>query len=226
MQDFFKVFFINLISDIDNLLILGTILQRYSYLNITVPAVIALTFSRTIYIFLISRISNLPMVHLLIGVLLLFVALKLVKTSIRNDDYSRPSNNSLYLKIKALIILVSTDFLICLDSVIVISQISKNMKLVTLAIFCSLLISILFLPLIINLARTFFWINIIAGGFIAQYAVVGMLKDPWLADWITSINKIFPGANIVNLAANGTVIIMVVIGLYSYIKQHRITIHK
>ena len=226
MQEFFKVFFINLVSDVDNLLILGTILQRYSYLYITVPAVITLTISRTIYIFLINRISNLPLVHLIMGILLIFVALKLVRRSIRNEHFTRPSNISPYLKAKVLLILASTDFLICLDSVIVISQISKSMTSVTLGIFCSLFISLLFLPLIINLARTFFWINIIAGGFIAQNAVIGMLNDPWLADWINYINSVFPGANTVNIVANGAVIIIVVIGLYSYIKHNRITIHK
>ena len=125
MQEFFKVFFINLISDVDNLLILGTVLQRYSYLNITVPAVMTLTISRTIYIFLINRISNLPLIHLIIGIFLLFVALKLVRRSIRNEHFTRPSNISPYIKAKVLLILASTDFLICLDSVIVISQITK-----------------------------------------------------------------------------------------------------
>jgi hypothetical protein len=106
--------------------------------------------------------------------------------------------------------------------VIIIAGISQNVKAITLGIFFSLLISLLFLPLIVRLAVNYFWINIIAGGFIAQHAVVGILNDPVVSNWIYTINKSLPEANIVNIIANGTIIIFVVIGLYSYIKHHRI----
>jgi predicted tellurium resistance membrane protein TerC len=223
MGEFSKVFFLNLISDIDNMLILGTILRRYSFLNIIIPAVIVLTIMRTIYVFLVNGISNIPMFHLLLGIILLFVAFKLVRRSIKEENLPRRSNSSAYLKVKVLLLLAASDFLICLDSIIVISGISQHMGPVTIGIFCSLLFSLLFLPLIVKLAANFFWVNIIAGGFIAQNAVIGMANDPVLADWIDYANESFPKANIVNIAANGAVIIFVLIGLFSYIKHHRIS---
>lgn len=226
VQDFLKVFFINLVSDIDNMLILGTILRKYSYLKIILPAAFVLTFTRSVYVIAVNGLSNVPMIHLLSGVILLFIAFKLVTRSIGEEDIPRHLNRSFYLKIKVLFLLAATDFLICMDSVIAISGISKNVVPVSLAIFCSLLISLFYLPLIVKLATIFSWINIIVGGFIAQNAIIGIVNDPWLADWIQSLDQLFPDANIVNLAANAVVIIIVVIGLISYINHNRITIHK
>jgi predicted tellurium resistance membrane protein TerC len=227
MLEFFKVFFINLVSDIDNMLILGTLLRKHSYLNITLPAAMVLTLTRTIYVVLVDGLSNVPLVHLLMGIILLFIAFKLVTMFIGEDNRPGYTKYSAYLKIKVLLLLAATDFLICLDSVIVISGISQHVAPVTLGIFCSLLISLFFLPLIVKLATTFSWINIIARGFIAHNAIIGIANDPWITKWVTYIDELlFPEANIVNIAANGAVIIIILLGLLSYIKHHRITIDK
>ncbi|MFE0504313.1 TerC family protein [Peribacillus butanolivorans] len=226
MQELFIVFFINLVSDIDNMLILGTILRKHSYLNITLPAAMVLTLTRTIYVVSVNGLSNVPMVHLLTGIILLVIAFKLVTRSIREEDLIYRSKHFAFIKIKVLLLLAATDFLICLDSVIAISNISQHVVPVTIGIFCSLLISLFYLPLIIKLVSTFAWINIIVGGVIAQNAIIGIVNDPWLANWINKFDKLFPEANMVNLISNGVVIIIVVIGLISYIKHQRITIHR
>lgn len=226
MHDFLKVFFVTLVSDIDNLLILGTILRRYSYLSITLPAVIVLTSTRTIYVAIVESLSNFPLFHLMVGIILLIVAFKLVSKSIKDEPLPRQPNKSPLTYLKVLLLIASTDFLICLDSVLIISGISQHGSSVIFGIFLSLLITLTFLPFIIKMARSFFWINIIAGAFIAQNAVIGLVKDPWLADWIDSIDKLFPGTNIVNVFANGAVIMIVVTGVYYYIKYHRVSIYK
>ncbi|MBL5810576.1 hypothetical protein B5V88_04355 [Heyndrickxia sporothermodurans] len=228
VHDFFKVFFINLVCDIDNMLILGAILRRHSYLNMTIPAAIVLTFMRTVYVILINEgLSGVPLFQLLTGLILLFIAFKVVTMTISGEDLlSRNSTRSPKSTVKILLLLMGTDFLISLDSVFVISGISQTIFPVATGIFGSLMISLLFMSIIIRLAKAFFWINIIAGGFIAQNAMIGMSKDPWLADWISQINQSFPNVNIVNIAANGAVILIVVIGVYSYIKHHRIIIDK
>lgn len=66
MREIVRVFFINLVSDIDNMLILGTILRRYSYLNVTFLAVIILTITRSFYVAVIDGLSQLPMFHLIV----------------------------------------------------------------------------------------------------------------------------------------------------------------
>ncbi|MGE8205338.1 TerC family protein [Heyndrickxia sp. NPDC080065] len=225
MHEIFKVFFINLVCDIDNMLILGIILRKHSHLKITLPAAIVLTLTRTTYIILIDGLSNIPLFQLLTGIILLFIAYKVVTRSTWEDDFFRPSRSP-FLKVKVLLLLAATDFLLCLDGVIVISRISQHVVPVATGIFCSLLISLLFFTLIIRLAKTFFWINFIAGGFIAQNAIIGISKDPWLADWIHFIDHLFPRVNIVNIIANGVVILIIMIGLFAYIKEHRITIWK
>ncbi|MEH7095562.1 TerC family protein [Neobacillus vireti] len=226
MTEVAKVFFITLVSDIDNLLILGTILRRYTHLKITLPAIIVLTLSRAIYVIIIKSILGVPMLQLSMGIILLLIAFKLVRKSIDGEPLTRPFNQSIFLKIKVLSILAATDFLICLDSVVIIVGISQHVEAVTLGIFSSLLVSLLFLPFVVKLATSFFWINIIAGAFIAQNAVIGMLKDPILAGWLSTINKLFPHTNVINMTANGAIIIFIVIGVYSYIKHQRIIFHK
>ena len=226
MTELVKVFFITLVSDIDNMLILGTILRKYTHLKITFPAIIVLTFSRSIYVLIIKSLLDVPMLQLSMGIILLLIAFKLVLKSTDGEPLTRPFNQSIFLKIKVLTILAATDFLICLDSVVIIAGISQHVEAVTLGIFSSLLVSLLFLPLVVKLASTFFWINIIAGAFIAQNAVMGILKDPVLAGCLRTIHKLFPNTNVINMTANGAIIIFIVIGVYSYIKHQRITIHK
>ncbi|MED0661211.1 hypothetical protein [Bacillus smithii] len=228
MQDFLKVFLINLICDIDNMLILGSILRKHAYLNITFSAVIVLTFTRSLYIVLIDALSNFPMFQLTTGVILLLIAFRITTKSIWEKELRRHSTPSIYLKVKVLSLLVITDFLIYLDSSIVISRISQHIGPVIVGIFCSLFISLSFLTFIIKLTRTktFFWLNIVAASFIAQNAIITIGRDPYLVNWIDSIDKMFPKVNIINIAANVTVILIVVIGSFSYIRHHRMTIHK
>lgn len=227
MLDFLKIFSMNLVSDIDNILILGTILRRYSYLNITFLAAIILTITRTMYVVLVDGLSILPMFHLLVGMILIYISFKLVTISItENVPLRRTVKKSSYVKAKVLFLLAATDFLICWDGVIVISRITQNISLVFLGIFLSLLISLHFLPLITKLATMFFWINFIAGGFIAQHAIITITQDPWIADWIYDLNELIPEINIINITANVAGIVILIIGVFSYIKHHRITIHK
>ena len=124
MQDFLKVFSFNFISDIDNMIILGAILRKHSYLNITIPAAIVLTITRTTYIIVISELSTVPLVHLLSGMLLLFIAFQLVKKSSKDERIPQRATHSIIYKMKVLLLLAATDFLICLDGVLVISKIS------------------------------------------------------------------------------------------------------
>ena len=226
MTEVVKVFLVTLLSDIDNMLILGAILRKYTHLKVTLPAIIVLTLSRALYVFMIKRLLDVPFLQFLMGIILLLIAFKLVRKSIDGESFTRPAHHSIFLKLKVLSVIAITDFLICLDSVVIIAGISQHVEAVTLGILFSLLVSLLFLPLVIKLATTFFWINIIAGAFIAQNAVFGILKDPALNVWLAAINKLAPNMNLINITANGATIIFIVIGVYSYIKQQRITTQK
>jgi len=226
MQDVFLVFFVNLICDIDNMLILGTILRKYTYLKITFFAAVVLTLARTGYVVAVGGFSDVPIVHLLTGMILLFIAFKLVTRSIREEDIRSRSNDTMLLKIKVLFLLAATDFLISLDSVIAISGISQHVMPVAVGIFFSLLFSLFYLPLIVKIATFFPWINIIVGGIIAQNAIIGIVNDPLLADWIYDVNVTFPEVDIVHLVSNAVVILVVVIGLIAYMNHYRTVIHK
>jgi len=221
IQEVLKVFLINLISDIDNMLILGTILRRYSLFNITIPAILVLTFTRTVYVAIIEVLSKFPLFHLLVGIILLIIAFRLVTRSIKEVRQLRFPNTFLF-KVKVLVLLAATDFLICMDSVLVIYEFSTRMLTVLIGIFASLLISLHFLPLIEKMAANFFWINVIAAGFIAQNAVSILAKDPVLMDWIGHIQQWYPNTNFVAITANGTIILVVLTGVISYLKQRRL----
>ncbi|MCM3567756.1 TerC family protein [Neobacillus mesonae] len=223
MQEALKVFFINLVSDIDNMLILGTILRQYSYLNVTFLAVIVLTITRSFYVAVIDSLSQLPMFHLIIGIILLIIAFKLVTRTIKGEELAR-KQNSFFLKLKVVLMLAATDFLICLDSIIVIYKFSTHLTPIIVGIFCSLLISLHFLPLIEKLAVNFFWINVIAGGFIAHNAMMVIMNEPRAASFYLKLHQAYPNGNIVNIAADGAVIIVVITGMISYLNHRRITL--
>lgn len=226
IQDFFQVFFMTLLSDIDNMLILGSVLRRHSYIKVTLMAAVLLACTRTTYVALVERLSNVPLFHLLTGFVLLFISYQLVTKLIQGGRTLKTARRSPYEELQVLAAMAGTDFLICWDSVLIISNISDRMGVIFFGMICSLLISLHFLRLIIKLATVIPWINIVAGGFIAQNAITGMAKDPWLEDWMHYVDSLVPGVNIVNTVANGAVIIIVVIGLISYIKHHRIVIHR
>lgn len=217
MQEFLQVFFINLVSDIDNMLILGAILRRYSYSRIIFPAAVLLTVTRTVYVLMIDGLTAIPMFRLLLGIVLLILAFKLVTKAGERQAPERSRGSSTLIKV--LVLLAATDFLICMDGVIVISGISQEVLPVILGIFSSLLISLYFLPIIVKLATKFSWLNIIAGAFIAQIAIVRLVNDPFLSKWLTSADALFPEADVVSLFSNGTVILLIVIGVFSYIKR-------
>ncbi|RWR13508.1 TerC family protein [Siminovitchia fortis] len=227
IQDFLQVFLMTLVSDIDNMLILGAVLRRHSYFEVTFLAAVMLTITRTAYVCVVEGLSDVPMFHFLTGLILLFISYKLVTKLIYGVETLRSSRSIFLLqKIKILAALAATDFLICWDGVLIVSNISDHIPIISIGIFCSLLISLYFLRLIIKLAAAIPWINVVAGGFIAQNAIMSMAKDPWIEGWINYADEFVPEVNIVNTAANGAVIIIVVIGLISYIKHHRIIIHR
>ncbi|MCJ7841989.1 hypothetical protein MUB24_13980 [Lederbergia sp. NSJ-179] len=222
MHEMIKVFLITFVSDLDNLLILGAIIRKHSNLNIVVPTAVVLTLTRSVYVMLIDRLFAIPLIHLFMGLILLFIAFKLSTRSFADETLTRPGDRTLSLKIKALFLLAATDFLICLDSVMVISNVSQNMIPAIMGIFLSLLLSLLFLPFIIKLAIKFSWINIVAGAFIAQTAVIGMVNDPWLKSWVSRMNLYFPRVNMINLFANSMIVLVIFVGCFSYFKNRRL----
>ncbi|MBD8004501.1 TerC family protein [Bacillus norwichensis] len=228
IQDFLQVFFMTMVSDIDNMLILGAILRRHSNFKVPFFAAVLLTFTRTLYVGVVEGLSDVPLFHVLTGFILLVISYKLVTKLIYGVDRVRPArySRSLFHKIRILAALAATDFLICWDGVLIISNISDHIPTISLGIFCSLLIALYFLRLIVKLAAAIPWINVIAGGFIAQNAITSIAKDPWMEGWIHFADSLVPQVNIVNTAANGAVIIIVVIGLVTYMKNHRISIHR
>ncbi|KRG12051.1 TerC family protein [Lederbergia galactosidilytica] len=221
MNEIIKVFFITFISDLDNFIILGAIIRKHPQVNIVLPAAVVLTCARSLYIVVMDTLLTMPVIHVIMGMILLFIALKLVTKSFTNETFSPPFNRSISIRVKVLLLLAATDFLICLDSVVIISELSENMSMAIIGIFLSLLVSLCFLPFIIKIASKFAWINIIAGAFIAQTAVIGMIGDPWLKGWILSLNSFFPNVNLIHISANIVIILVILVGCYSYINSIR-----
>lgn len=221
MNEIIKVFLITFVSDLDNLLILGAIIRKHPQVNIVFPAAVVLTCTRALYIIVMDTLLTIPVIHLIMGVILLFIAFGLVTKSFTDQTDISLLNRSFSIRVKVLSLLAATDFLICLDSVIVISEISQNISMALIGVFLSLIVSLFFLPLIIKVAAKFMWINIIAGAFIAQTAVVGIIGDPWLKGWILAINAYFPKVNLIHISANIVIVLVILIGCYSYIKSNR-----
>ena len=133
---------------------------------------------RLIFVFLVTQLLRIPFLQLVCGLLLIWIAVKLVRPAHAEDDQVRPAVS---LK-DAVGVIIVADVVMSLDNVIAISAAAHgNMVLVVFGLLLSL-------PLVVwgsgVLAR---WMNrfpliIWAGGGVLGFVAIELtLKDPWIA---------------------------------------------
>lgn len=211
MSQFFLIFILNLLTSIDNAIVLGGIADRYKNLfAIGVVSSVVITICRTALIIGIVSVAKWPGLRLGLGVVVLFVALGLANVS-RATDRSRSSF------VRVLVMVVLTDLALSVDNILSIAVLSKNPILIASSVFLSLLPLLMLLPLIVRTMDHFIWLRILAAGFVAELAIDSITDDPLVISHV-------PGGKFEVFVRVSSAVIVILYGLWrTYIANGRMT---
>ncbi len=150
------------------------------------------------------------------GMLIVTMAFHLVWNGPDNDIFREHVLTSLLSLFRLMAVVVITDFVICLDNIIVISQFSSNIILISLAIAITLTVVFSFIHLLAGWLNYFPWLQIVISGFMTQIAFLGMAKDPLLKDRLNLIRKSFhnmTSINLMDVISIDAAVFVIIIGL-------------
>ncbi|MGE6258076.1 TerC family protein [Heyndrickxia sporothermodurans] len=232
MKSVIQLALLNLLNDIDNILIIASLLRKNLYEQypralfiVKIFAIIMLSASRTLYVSIIQTIIDFPGLHLITGLIVLFIGVRLALTAQPNEE-----NRLLGLGKDAppipihrmLLIILLTDFVISLDTVIITAELSNNIFQTLFVLFFSLVVVFVLLPFLTTIINTFFWLQIIAGGILVQISVHAIAKEPFLLEMFSGTQKFIGIINverIVPMLAFDSMIIIIFIGIIRLIKN-------
>lgn len=214
MSDIIKIFLMNSINDIDNLLIISAVIRKYGYKigELFIYIIFSITLSRTIYVMVIHSLAELPGLRFITGVIILFIAIRLV-WSIENDSKARPIPSISIFRM--ILIVLATDFSVCLDSVIITAELSSNPLFIIIGIFLSVSAVFFLYHSFSDILGNTSWIQVITSGLLAHIAILNIVKDPITKIPILFIEEFFE-INInswINVFALDIAIIVIIIGV-------------
>ncbi|WP_223587543.1 TerC family protein [Neobacillus bataviensis] len=214
MGDIIKVFFMNSINDLDNLLIISAVIRKYGYKigDLLIYIILSITLSRTIYVMVIHSLAELPGLRFITGVIILFIAIRLV-WSIENDNKARTIPSISIFRM--ILIVLATDFSVCLDSVIITAELSSTPLFIITGIFLSVSAVFFLYNSFSEILGNTSWIQVIASGLIAHIAILSIVKDPITRIPVLFIEKFFEIHinSWINIFALDIAIIVIIIGV-------------
>lgn len=214
----------NLINDIDNILIISAVIRKYGYQvkSLFSYIVLILTISRTVYVLVIQFLADIPGLRVITGIILLFMAVRLAFSAQENIDM-RSDSHPRKSTIKMLLIVLVTDFSICMDSVMVTSELSHNPIFIMIGIFLSVSTVFIVFDFFSEIMTKTYLVQILAGGLIAHIAILDMLKDPITEQPILFLEDFFKINihNWYNMFAVDIALLVIFIGLMNRIKTIR-----
>ncbi|MBA9029432.1 TerC family protein [Peribacillus huizhouensis] len=220
MSDILKIYLMNVINDIDNILIILAVIRKYHYQikALFIYIVISLTISRTLYIMIIHSLSDIPGLRVIIGIVMLYIAIRLA-WSIKKVRKTRsiPTISTFQM----LLIIIVTDFSICLDSIMITAELSSNILFIVIGIFLSISTIFIIINLFSEIIADTSWIQIIVNGLIAHVAILGIVKDPITKELLIFLEGFLEIHinNWINVFALDIVIIIMFIGLIRRIQN-------
>lgn len=220
MSDIIKIFFMNCINDLDNLLIISAVIRKYGYQVKALFSyiVICLTLSRTVYVIIIHSIVELPGLRLITGIIILCFAIRLAWFFEKDKRIKTIPNISVF---QMMLIVIATDFSVCLDSVMITSELSSNPLFIAVGIFFSVSILFILYCSFTDILGNTSWIQVIASGLIAHIAILGIVKDPITKNPLMFIEDFFE-INIntwINVFALDIAVIIIIIGIIRRIQN-------
>lgn len=208
---FFKILIVGLISDIDNVVILSALLSKHYFKGIQLYTILLLSVSRTAFVYTLGKFINLPGFHLVTGMVILWLSLRLafyepLPSKKRTTQSKRQIGQTLLL-------LLGTDFLLSMDSLITISQISKNLTFIFFGLLVGLTILLFYFPVIFKLIQTFPWVTLFIGSFMAHIGTQTLMREPMVHKKVYAINLMYPGLRIDNLVVDFSMLFILLLGL-------------
>ena len=220
LSEIIKIFFMNSINDLDNLLIITTVIRKNGYTVKTLfrYMVICLTLSRTFYVLVIHSLVDFPSLRLITGMIILCIAIRLAWSFEKDKRIKTIPNISVF---QMMLIVMATDFFICLDSVIIIAELSSNPLFIAIGIGLSVFTFFILYSSFTDILGNTSWIQVIASGLIAHIAILSIVKDPIIKTPLKLIENYLEIHinNWINVFALDVAIITIMIGVLRRIKN-------
>ena len=132
---------------------------------------------RLLFVALVSMLLSIPFLRLVGGLMLVWIAVKLVRPSDSEEEHARPGAS---LR-EAIRIIIIADVAMSLDNVIAIAGAAKgDLKLVVFGLLLSIPLVVWGSGLLAKLMNRFRWIIWLGGGVLGYVAGEMILKDPWV----------------------------------------------
>ncbi|MBU9713126.1 TerC family protein [Evansella tamaricis] len=210
------IFLISVITDLDNIVIYLYFLKKKPTILFIAIFVGILSLNRTIYVSFVHQLTNIPGIHILIGLFILFIAFKMTTKQFAVDRRRRTN------VIKTVGTILVVDFFLSIDGVILITNVSDTYSLIFVGIAMSLFLLLLFSPLVFHLLKYFPWFYLLAGTFIGYTGTKSIISDPYVHHWIMVLNHKLPGVDVINLFSLCIALLLFVIGIGRRIGNDRI----
>jgi predicted tellurium resistance membrane protein TerC len=167
----------------------------------------------------INSLAEIPGLRVITGIIILWIAMRLAWTTnsvgIKNITYKPVKSLA-----RILFIVIVTDFTVCLDSVMITSELSSNPFFILVGIFLSVAtVFMLFFSYSEAIIGTS-WIQIIASGLIAHIAILDIIRDPLTEKPIIMLENFFEIEihKWIHMFALDIAIIIVIIGIIKRIQ--------
>lgn len=204
MEQFIIIFLLNLLTSIDNAIIIGGMAKKAKHLFV-IGAVSAfvITVIRTASIMGVVSIAKAPGLRFSVGVVVLWIAVVLAHQAKPTIRYREPSFGRL------LFLITITDLALSIDNILSLAVVSKHTFVVAIAVFTSLLPLLLLLPVIVNVMERIAWLQILVAGFVAELAIDSITDDQWAAAFA-------PTGRTEILIRAGAAVILILYGIWRY----------
>jgi predicted tellurium resistance membrane protein TerC len=210
----------NSINDLDNLLIITTVIRKYGYIvkNLFHYIVICLTLSRTFYVLVIHSFVDFPSLRFFTGIIILCMAIRLAWSFEQDKRIKTIPTISVF---QMMLIVMATDFTICLDSVIISAELSTNPLFIAIGICLSVSTLFILYCSFTDILENASWIQVIASGLIAHIAILSIVKDPIAKTPLKFIENYLDIQmnNWINVFALDVAIIIIMIGILRRIQN-------
>jgi predicted tellurium resistance membrane protein TerC len=179
MKAFVTIFLLNLLTSIDNAIVVGGIAQktRHNLYLIGALSAVLLTICRTALILGVLSIAGIAGFRIALGALVLVIAVRLSLVT-APDDRKEPS------LLRLLCVIVVTDLALSLDNILSLSITARDPWVIGFAVLAGLVPLLTFLPLFVGVMSRLLWIQLLAAGFVGELGFDVMTDDKWLLPYM------------------------------------------
>jgi predicted tellurium resistance membrane protein TerC len=170
------------------------------------------------YVLVIHLLVEVPGLRVITGMVILWIAIRLAWSIEKSTGVRSIPSISIF---QMMLIVLATDFSVCLDSVMITTELSSNPLFIVAGIFLSVSTVFIIFNSFSEILGNTSWIQIIASGLIAHIAILGMVKDPLAKNPLLFIEN-FLEIHInkwINVFALDVALIIIIIGVIRRIQN-------